>query len=81
MNDVLLGMILAGITIAIGVCLPTEQMYQLFAILLGVAAGVSIGFAVADRQGNEYYLQWAVSLAFIGLALVGLWVSPPQKEP
>ena len=75
-SAILRGGLLAGVTIAVGLALPTERAYELLAFLLALAAGVYVGFGIADASAGEVRLQWLVALLFICLAALGLWISP-----
>lgn len=70
------GSLLALVTIGMSLMLPEELVYPFFALLLSLAAGVYVGFAVVDTSGTEYILQWVVALGFVGLGLIGIWISP-----
>lgn len=54
--------------VAVGLLLPQEQTTQMFAVLLGVAAGVYVGFAMQHLKESEVTVQWIVALTLSGLA-------------
>ena len=76
MREVIKAIIVAAATIGVSLIIPKEHFYPFWAILLALAAGVYIGFAVVDENTEEYYLQWAVALIFAGIAFLGVWISP-----
>ena len=69
--------ILVGVPfIILGLALPYQTAVVLFAVLLGVAAGVYPGFAMANPKESEVVEQWMVALALSGLAWLGVWLEP-----
>ena len=76
MNPYVRGIVLAGLTLALVASLPPERGIALLALLLAFAAAVYVGLAEAGPDRSERRLQWVVALAFVGLALLGLWKSP-----
>ncbi len=76
MGPISKAILLAAVTIAAALLVPREHVYDLLAILLAAAAGVYVGFGLADESANESRLQWAVAFFFAGLAFLGLWLSP-----
>lgn len=70
------GSLLAGSTIGVSLLLPEPVVVPLLALLLAFAAAVYVGFAETDPEAGRTRLQWAVALAFTGMALLGLWLSP-----
>jgi hypothetical protein len=59
----------------VGLIVPRQQAFVLFAVLLGVAAGVYAGFAMQSTSG-DIALQWVAALAFASLAWLGVWWHP-----
>lgn len=59
---------------AVGLLLPYDQAIVLFAVLLGVAAGVYPGFAIT--AGREVLREWTAALIFVAIALIGVWYEP-----
>lgn len=77
----LTGAVAGAATLALLAALPDTPAIVLAAILLGVAAGVYPGVAMARngpdaRDGGETILQWVVAAGFAAAALAGLWFSP-----
>ena len=69
-------LLLAAVTIVVALLLPRELVDDLLAILLALAAGVYVGFGLADAAAGEWRLQAVVALFFGALAFLGLWLSP-----
>lgn len=76
MNPFVRGTGLALLTIGGALLLPEDLVAEYFALLLSFAAAVYVGFAEIDLESDETRLQWAVALGFVGIALLGLWISP-----
>lgn len=76
MNPVARGTVLAALTIGVALLLPQSLVVPLFALLLAFTAAVYVGFAEVDQTSGEERLQWIVALTFVGMALLGLWISP-----
>src|SRR5262249_32050498 len=53
--------------------LPVEQSQQVAAVVMGVIAGVYLGYAFQDGRRGVILLESAVAIAFSTLALLGLW--------
>ena len=70
------GAVLATFTVGAALVLPRDLVLPLFALLLAFAAAVYVGFAEAGAPENEKRVQWIVALGFVGLALLGLHLSP-----
>ncbi len=68
------GCLLAIITIGISLLLPEMIQQIYFAILLGVAAGVYIGFAIVDQQ--NLILEIVVAISFAITALFSFVITP-----
>lgn len=62
--------------ILLGLALPYQQAVVLFAVLLGVAAGVYPGFAMQHPKEGEVVEQSVVALLLSGLAWLGVWLEP-----
>lgn len=62
--------------IAAGLLLPRELTVLMFALLLGVAAGVYPGFALQRPTEGSVVMQWTVALSLTGLAWLGVWWKP-----
>jgi hypothetical protein len=73
---VLFGLLAGGITMGVAAFFPEDLSYTFFAVVLGLAAGVYPGLAMADSQNGRPLLQWIAAVAFISLGMVGLWYSP-----
>jgi hypothetical protein len=67
---------LAMVVISVATYLPDPQALVLLAVLLGLTAGVYVGFGLADGRSWEQGLEIVVALGFFGVAAVGVWVSP-----
>lgn len=75
MTPHLRGLLLGLATVGVALLLPPELSVALLALLLAFAAAVYVGIAEAGPERSEARLQWTVALAFVVLALLGLWVS------
>lgn len=51
--------------------LPGRPVVVGFAVLLGLAAGVYVGFALPSASAGEQRLQWIVAIGFVALAVIG----------
>lgn len=76
MNPFAKGTVLALLTIGIALLLPEDLVVPFFALLLSFVAAVYVGFAETDLESQETRLQWGVALGFLGVALLGLRISP-----
>jgi hypothetical protein len=61
--------------VGVAAAFPEDLVFPLFAVVLGLAAGVYPGFAMA-AEGGHPGLQWTVAVGFAGLAVAGLGASP-----
>jgi len=68
--------VLATLTCAVGYKLPWFKALDFFAILLGMIAGIYIGFAIQDGRTSRIALEGSVALGFVALILLGLWRWP-----
>lgn len=75
-RDELKGTLLAALTVGTALLLPEPAVVPFLALLLVFAAAVYVGFAELDPGGGRRRLQWAVALAFVAVALLGLQLSP-----
>jgi hypothetical protein len=75
-KPILGAMALAAAVILVATFLPDPQALVLFAVLLGLTAGVYIGFGMADGRSWEQSVEIGVGLLFFAVAALGLWVSP-----
>jgi len=73
---VLKGLLAGGITMGVAAVFPEELSLAFFAVVLGLAAGVYPGFAMANPEAGRPLLQWVAAVVFVSLGMVGLWVSP-----
>jgi hypothetical protein len=71
------GLLGAGITLGIAAVFPEALAFAFFTAVLGLIAGVYPGIAMASPDGGRPALHWTVAVVVLGLALVGLWQSPP----
>ncbi len=71
-----IGVILALASLPLHIWLPLVASQQLAAVLLGVVAGIYVGFAVVDGRLAIFGIETAVATAFLAAAVAGLWVSP-----
>ena len=63
-------------TLLVSRALTHVHALSFFAILLGITAGVYLGFAVLDGRPREIVLEVIALLIFFALAYFGLWRSP-----
>jgi hypothetical protein len=75
-KPILGAMALAAAVLTTAVFLPAPQALVLFAVLLGLTAGVYIGFGLADGRSWEQGIELVVGLIFFAVAAIGVWVSP-----
>ena len=72
----LMGLLAGGITMGVAAVFPEELSFAFFAVVLGLAAGVYPGFAMANSEAGRPLIQWVAAVLFVTLGMVGLWVSP-----
>ncbi len=70
------GLLSAGATIGAAALVPQRIVFPLFAVLLGLSAGLYPGLAMADPARQGHAMQWTVALLLLGLGVAGLWTSP-----
>ena len=70
------GLLAGGIMVGVAAAFPAGLVFPLFAVALGLAAGVYPGFAMASPEGGHPGLQWTVAVGFVALAVAGIWFSP-----
>lgn len=68
--------ILALISLPVHLLLPEDASYAGAAIVLGMIAGIYIGFAVVANRLDQILLQLFVALGFAGFALIA-WMTNP----
>lgn len=71
-----MGLLAGGITLGVAAVFPEELSFAFFAVVLGLAAGVYPGFAMASSEAGRPLIQWVAAVVFVSLGMVGLWVSP-----
>ena len=71
-----MGLLAGGITMGVAAVFPEELSFTFFAVVLGLAAGVYPGFAMANPQEGRPLVQWVAALVFVFMGMVGLWYSP-----
>ncbi len=76
MNPVIRAAILAGVSIGLAWVLPPDVGLLLFAVILGGAAGVYVGFALLDGRIRAKRIETGVAVTFIGIAVLGAWLAP-----
>lgn len=75
-RPILVGGGLAAFSITFGELLPDGQLLELHTLSLVLIAAVYIGFASADGRPHALATEVIGVIAFLSLALVGLWVWP-----
>ena len=75
-KPILGAMTLAAAVITGATFLPAPQALVMFAILLGLTAGIYIGFGLADGRSWEQGIEILVGLIFFAVAAIGVWVAP-----
>jgi hypothetical protein len=73
---VLKGLLAGGITMGVAAVFPEELSLAFFTVVLGLAAGVYPGFAMANPESGRPLIQWVAAVVFVSLGMVGLWISP-----
>lgn len=68
--------IIALISLPVHLVLPAQASYALAAIVLGLIAGIYIGFAVVSENQRQIVLQSIVALLFACLAVL-VWLTNP----
>jgi hypothetical protein len=76
MNPVIRAAVLAGVSIGLAWVLPPDVGLLLFAVILGGAAGVYVGFALVDGRPREKRIETWAAVTFIAIAVLGAWISP-----
>jgi hypothetical protein len=71
-----IGAIFAVASLPLHWWLPLPASQQLAALVLGLVAGIYVGFAVVDGRLATFGIEAAVAAAFLAAAVAGLWVSP-----
>lgn len=74
--DLLKGLALAVVTVAVAALLPAEARVPLVGVLLAMAAGVYPGFAMTEPASGERTLQWGVAVGFALVATLGVAFTP-----
>lgn len=70
-----LGAVFALATLPVHLVLTPAASHHLAAVVLGVVAGIYVGFALQDGRARMLAVEAAVALLFVAAALAGLWVS------
>ena len=70
------GLLAGGITLGIAAVFPEPLVFPFFAVILGLMAGVGPGLAMRGPGEGRPTLQWIAAFFFVGMGLVGLWVTP-----
>jgi hypothetical protein len=67
-KGVVAGLALAAVTIVIGLALPAGKALLLLAVLLGLIAGVYVGFVIPSQRSTIVLTEGVAALAFVALA-------------
>jgi hypothetical protein len=70
------GLALSVATLLVVWTLPRPVALDLLAVLLGVIAGVYVGFAIHDGRTRAKIVEGIGVAVFLGFAMMGLWSSP-----
>jgi hypothetical protein len=70
------GMLAGGISLGVAAVFPEALVFPLFAVVLGLVAGVEPGMAMRAPENGGVGLRWFAALVFVGLGLAGLAASP-----
>ena len=70
------GLAFAVVTLAVVWVLPRPVALDLLAVLLGVVAGVYVGFALLDGRTSAKIIEGIGLAVFLWFAMMGLWSSP-----
>lgn len=68
------GLLAGGVTMGVAAVFPEALAFPFFTAVLGLAAGVGPGMAMADPMASPGR-QWVASIIILALAIVGLWLS------
>ncbi|NER80186.1 MAG: hypothetical protein F6K42_11510 [Leptolyngbya sp. SIO1D8] len=71
-----LGVALAGLVGLLLHWVPSQARLEVYAVALAAIGAVYVGSALAEKRGRSIFLEAAIAIACIVLALTGLWVSP-----
>jgi hypothetical protein len=69
--------LLAALSVGIVLLVPGQPVEPVFAVVLGAAAGVYVGFALLDGRPGVLRIEVGAAVAFIVVASVGAWRSTP----
>jgi len=75
-RELILGIVLALLSIFFILMFPKQKMLELLSILLAVIASIYVGFALSDGRKREILIEISGMFFFLVLAIFGLWVSP-----
>lgn len=70
------GSLLVALTLPVHALVPHEVSVGLAAIMMGMIAGVYLGFALMDGRDKIIGLEMLVIFGFIGAAMAGLLINP-----
>lgn len=72
----ILGFVAAVVTISIAAFIPKSISLQFFGILLGVIAGVYLGYGISDGRAREIIIECGNIFLMLSLIFTGILVSP-----
>ena len=75
-KNILIGLVLAGCTIAIHMRLDSEKGFELTSILMVLIGSVYYGFALVSSHKKAKIIEIVVASIFVIIGILGLWVSP-----
>lgn len=70
-----IGGLFALATLPVHLLLTQAASHHLAAVVLGVVAGIYVGFALQDGRLRVLALEASVAMLFVAAALAGLWTS------
>jgi chromate transport protein ChrA len=75
-KNILVGVILAAITIVIHTYLTEEKAHEFSSILLIIIGSIYFGFALVSNHKRAKIIEITVAVIFVIIGFVGLWISP-----
>lgn len=73
---VIIGLLLPLAGLAVATLFPKQMIIEFAAILLSIIAAIYIGFSIADGRKTVQWTEIGVAIAFMLIALFGLWINP-----
>ena len=74
-REVLMGLGLGAISIALSLLFGVEKQREIWGFLLIVIGAIYIGFAISDGRMKEMIIEISIASVFIAIAIMGIWYS------